>query len=316
MSADLAVIILTHNESLHLARAIESVRPIAVEIFVIDSGSTDDTVELANRLGATVLYNPFVSHAKQFAWALDNAPITAGWILRLDADEVILPDLIAEIAERLPALPAEVVGVTLDRRHIFLGRWIRHGGRSPLRLMRLWRRGHGRVEDRWMDEHVIIWGGRCVHFRGGFEDRNLKDLTFFTAKHNDYATREAVEILGRKYDLLAANAPLSFGAVSTQAYLKRGAKDGFYNRLPFSLSSLGYFMYRYFVRMGFLDGREGLIYHFLQGYWYRFLVGAKVLEFDRALSTAGGRIERLQLLSRLSGLQLTPVESEARRPDR
>src|SRR6185369_17361847 len=134
-------------------------------------------------------------------WALDHAPITADWVMRLDADEVIEPELAGEIAERLSGLSPSIAGVNLKRKHIFMGRWIRHGGRYPLVLLRIWRRGFGRIEDRWMDEHMIVSGGRTVTLDGGFADHNLNDLTFFTDKHNKYATREAIDVLNRRLHL-------------------------------------------------------------------------------------------------------------------
>lgn len=301
---DLAVIILTHNEERHIERAITSVRGLSKEIFIVDSGSNDRTIELASALGATVLHNPWVNYAVQFQWALDNAPITAGWIMRLDADEVIEPDLAARIAVELPTLPVNVTGVNLKRKHIFMGRFIRHGGRYPLVLLRLWRRGFGRIEQRWMDEHMIVESGTTVTFEGGFSDVNLNDLSFFTDKHNKYATREAVDVLNKRYDLFTRDDVLSPESASTQASTKRFLKETFYNRLPFWTGPLFYFLYRYFIQLGFLDGREGLIYHFLQGFWYRFLVGAKVMELDRAIRDLPGRDERRLELARLTGLRL------------
>src|SRR5436305_842633 len=111
--ADLAVVILTYNERLHIARALRLVRPMARQIFVIDSFSSDDTVEIARNEGATVLQNKFVNQSKQFQWALDNAPITAGWIMRLDADEEVHSDLAEEIEATLPTLSDAIVGVNL-----------------------------------------------------------------------------------------------------------------------------------------------------------------------------------------------------------
>lgn len=310
MTVDLAVVILTHNEALHIRRSIEAVRPFAKEVFLIDSFSTDGTVEIAREAGATVLQNPWVNYSKQFAWGLDNAPITASWIMRLDADEMVEPDLAKEIQEKLPNLPADVAGINLDRRHVFMGRWIRHGGRFPLTLVRIWRRGQGRIEDRWMDEHMVITGGRTIKFHGGFSDVNLKDITFFTTKHNSYATREALDILIRKYDLLQLDESLNTESASWQASMKRFFKERIYNRMPFWLSTFLYFNYRYFIQLGFLDGREGLIYHFLQGYWYRFLVGVKTVEFERALAGASTREEMLQRLSAASGhtLAIAPAK--------
>lgn len=307
--SSVSVVILTYNEALHLERAIRSVQSFASQIIVVDSFSKDDTTAIAERCGAIVLQNPFVNQSVQFNWALDNAPITGDWILRLDADEIIEPDLANTISTQLPALPTDVVGVNLKRKHIFMGRWVRFGGRYPLLMLRLWRRDHGRVEDRWMDEHVVICGGRTVIFEGGFTDYNLNDLTYFTEKHNKYATREAIEVLNQRYGFFAKDEGLTSNSASGQAAIKRFIKEKVYNQIPFTLSALLYFLWRYIFQLGFLDGRSGLIYHFLQGYWYRFLVGAKVMEFEQALSIANSNAERLQLLERMTGLRLVARKS-------
>ena len=310
----LCVVLLTHNEEQHIERALKSVAGIASEMFVIDSGSTDRTAEIARQLGATVLFHPFVNQARQFQWALDQAPITADWIMRLDADEVIEPDLAAEIAQKLPHLPMEVVGIHLKRKHIFMGRWVRHGGRYPLLLLRIWRRGLGRVEDRWMDEHVIVRGGRTVTFESSFADDNLNDLSFFTQKHNQYATREAIEVINQRHNLLPRDEGMNQHGASTQASVKRWIKEHVYNRIPFTVSALAYFIWRYVFQLGFLDGRSGLVYHALQGLWYRFLVGAKVMELERAIGHLKDKDAMVAELSRLTGHTLTrpPAEGAAR----
>ena len=142
----IAIVILTYNESVHLPRALKHISGFAKEIFVIDSFSSDDTVALARANGAQVLQHPFQNQAKQFEWALQNAPITTEWVMRLDADEIVEADLAEEIAAKLPELPAEVTGINLNRKTIFQGKWIRHGGRYPLTLLRIWRRGKARIE--------------------------------------------------------------------------------------------------------------------------------------------------------------------------
>ncbi len=301
---DLAVVILTHNEERHIGRALEAISGISSEVFVVDSFSTDRTVELSRSLGAVVLQNKFTNYAKQFQWALDNAPITASWIMRLDADEVIEPDLAATISDDLPKLGDDVVGVNLKRKHIFLGRWIRHGGRYPLILLRIWRRGHGRIEDRWMDEHMIVWGGRTVTFEGGFADHNLNDLTFFTDKHNKYATREAIDVIAYRRNLFSRDVDLSAKGGSVQAAVRRFVKEKVYNRIPYQFSAPAYFLYRLIVQLGFLDGREGLIYHGLQGLWYRFLVGAKVYELELGIAGLHDPAEIRAALRRLTGLAI------------
>ncbi len=299
---DLTVVILTHDEAHHIRRAIDSVSGIARHVLVVDSFSTDDTVALARAAGARVLQHPFTSHAAQLQWALDHGGIDTAWTMRLDADELIEPDLAAAIVRDLPTLAPDVTGVTLDRKHIFMGRWIRHGGRYPLRLLRIWRTGMARVEPRWMDEHVVVDHGRTVTLPGGFADANLGDLTFFTAKHNGYASREAVEVLAARHRLFAAaTAPLT-----PQARRKRWLKARVYDRLPLWAGPAGYFLFRYIVQRGFLDGRAGLIYHLLQGFWYRFLVAAKVAEWEPSLAACRSREEQLACLANLSELPLAP----------
>ncbi len=301
--SSVTVIILTLNEEKHLARALDSVISFATDVIVVDSYSTDQTIEIARRYGARIEQHPFVNQAKQFQWALDNVSMHTEWVMRLDADEVVEIDLAKEISTKLVKLEVDVVGINLKRKHIFLGRWIRHGGRYPLLLLRIWRTGKGRIEDRWMDEHILLSEGRQVTFEGGFADCNLNDLTFFIEKHNKYATREAVDILNQRRKFSRRDDGLGAASTSRQAAIKRWVKEGFYNKLPFEIASLGYFLYRYFIQLGFLDGREGFAYHFLQGYWYRYLVGAKVRELEAELGSAEGK-EAVERLKELTGLAI------------
>lgn len=304
----IAVVILTFNEAIHLPRALDHIRPFAREIFVIDSYSTDNTVALARAGGAAVLEHPFQNYARQFEWALENAPITADWVMRLDADEIIEADLAQEIIDKLPTLPPDVTGVNLNRKTIFQEKFIRWGGRFPLVLLRIWRRGKARIEDRWMDEHMYLTEGRTVTFRGGFADHNLYDLTFFTAKHNSYASREALDALNSRLHLFEPQLALASASTAKQARIKRFLKESVYNRLPFEVSSTLFFLYRYVLQLGFLDGRAGLIYHVLQGFWYRFLVGAKLRELEKAVKRAGSEEEMRAAVSRLTRQKLTTAD--------
>jgi glycosyltransferase involved in cell wall biosynthesis len=303
--AILTVVIITFNEERHIKRCISTLSPLGAEIVVVDSFSTDRTAEIAEELGARVFKHVFVNHASQFQWALDHAKIVTPWIMRLDADEVIEPDLAAEILEKVPRVPENIVGINLKRKHVFMGRWIRHGGRFPLVLLRIWRRGKGRVENRWMDEHIIVWGGKTTTFDHCFSDVNLSDLSSFTAKHNSYATREAIDVLNEKYRLFEPDREPNMKLSSLQAVVKRRFKESVYNKMPFWLGPAVYFMYRYIIQLGFLDGVEGLIYHFLQGFWYRFLVGAKIVESERLIAAIPDNGKRLQMLEQASGLPLT-----------
>ncbi len=317
----IAVVILTFNEALHLPRALKHIAGFAEEIFVVDSYSTDGTVELAKAYGAQVLEHPFQNYAKQFQWALDNAPITADWVMRLDADEIVEADLAEEIKAKLPRLSPDVTGVNLNRKTIFQEKFIRHGGRYPLTLLRIWRRGKARIEDRWMDEHMHLSEGRTVTFHGGFADHNLQDLTFFIDKHNQYASREALDVLNQRHHLFDPQLALTSATTARQAKIKRFLKEAIYNRIPFELAALGYFLYRYIVQLGFVEGRQGLTYHVLQGFWYRFLVGAKLRELEAAVRKAStpeeirsevARLTRRRLDAEVSGTEVDVSSRQAR----
>ena len=262
----LSVVVLTYNEEIHLRRCLSSVRDIAREIVVVDSFSTDATVRIAGESGARVLQHEFSNQAQQFNWALDAANLSSDWILRLDADEYLTDELRDEIAERLSAVPASVAGFSMKRRVYFLGRWIRHGGYYPSIMVRLFRRGKGRSDMREMDEHIVV-DGAIERLKEDFIDENLKGLEDWIAKHNRYATREA------QASLRSVSAQYVSGDEETG---RRVARRKIFLALPPFFRSFCYFIYRYFFRLGFLDGKEGLIFHFLQGFWYRFLVDAKL----------------------------------------
>jgi len=274
---DLSVIILTYNEQKHIERCIKSLLPIAKNIFIVDSYSTDKTVEIAESLGAKVYQNKWPgNHAIQFQWGLDNCPIETEWVMKMDSDEYVLPELAEEINAKISVLDDDVSGVYIKRRVYFMDRWIKHGGYYPTWLLRIWRYDKGRMEQRWMDEHIKLSSGKTVQFENDLVDDNKNNLTWWTTKHNNYATREAVDILNILYNFVSYDevVPNIFG---TQEQKKRWLKIR-YASLPLFIRPVLYFHWRYFLKLGFLDGKQGLIWHFLQGFWYRFLVDAKIYE--------------------------------------
>lgn len=272
----LTVVILTKNEERHIARALGSVAAIADNCVIVDSGSTDQTLELAKKAGATILTNPWINYATQLNWALSQLPENTEWVLRLDADEVVTPLLAAEFSKGLASLPPETQGVYVSRRMCFLGRRIAWGGVFPIRVLRLFRHGHGHCENRWMDEHIIV-AGDTAEFRGEIIDNNLNSLTWWTEKHNSYASREVVDILNQEYRFMPQETVANLRS-GQQAAVKRWIKEHVYERLPGGLRAFAYFFYRYIVRLGFLDGKEGTAFHVLQGFWYRYLVDTKLNE--------------------------------------
>ena len=275
----LVAVILTFNEEQHLARCIASLAGVAIEIVIADCFSTDGTLAIARAHGARVIQREWVNYAAQFNWALTQLDAGTDWVLRIDADEVLTPELAAEIKARLPGIGPEVDGVYCSRRMTFQGRLMRHGGIFPVRVLRLFRHGRGQCENRWMDEHIKV-AGPTVDFKGELIDDNLNPLTWWTDKHNKYASREAVDLLNLQYHFMPHDSVASLRG-GKQAGLKRWVKEVVYARLPGGFRAFAYFFYRYVLRLGFLDGQAGTAFHFLQGFWYRYLVDAKVAEVQR-----------------------------------
>lgn len=274
---DLTVIVLTYNESLHLNRCLDSISKYAQSIFIIDSNSSDGTQDIALKYGANVLQNPFINQANQFNWALDNANITTKWVLRLDADEYLEPKLIDELYSKLSSISDDVNGIVFKRKHIFMGKPVMRGV-YPVKLLRLFRTGTARCEERWMDEHIELISGETVEFENDFVDHNLNSLGWWIQKHNGYSVREAIDLINLEIPIVYNNNVS--GILSTQAQQKRQKKLK-YARMPLFWRAFYYFVYRYFFKLGFLDGKPGFLWHFLQGWWYRTLVDAKIYEIKK-----------------------------------
>ena len=273
---DISVIILTFNEEKHIARCIKSLSAFTDKVFIVDSGSTDKTVEIAESLGAKVSVNQWVNYATQFNFGIENNPFKTKWLMRMDSDEYVLPELSEEINQKLSTTPAEISGMYIKRRVIFFEKWIKHGAFYPMWLMRIWRNGHGICEESWMDEHIKLFQGNVIHLEKDLVDHNLNNITWWTQKHNLYSIREVIDILNIKYNFrdFVAVEPKLFG---TQEERKRYLKVK-YASVPLFTRPIFYFIYRYFLRLGFIDGRQGLMWHFLQGFWYRFLIDVKIYE--------------------------------------
>jgi len=266
----LTTIILTYNEGIHISRCLESLTPLNSRLIVIDSFSTDNTKDIVRDMGIEFYQNPFVNQAQQIQWALDNCDIKTDWILRVDADEYLSEELQQEINNELIKLAEDVSGVLIKRRVVFMGKWIRWGGYYPIWILRLWKNSKGRIEQKWMDEQIIIHTGKTIEFKNDFIEENLNNLTWWTEKHNNYSNRE----LG---DILRAESSKNYKRGNKQSG-NQWAKWNYYYKLPILLRPIIYFLYRYIFKLGFLDGRSGFIWHVLQGFWYRMLIDAKLFQ--------------------------------------
>ncbi len=279
--SELSVLILTGNEEKNIEKCLKSIAPLGARVYLIDSLSTDNTVAIAESLGATVLSRGWTTHAGQFNWGLANAGISTPWTMRMDADEEMTPELVGALRKFMETAQADVSGLYIRRRVYFMGRWIRHGGYYPTWLLRVFRTGKGACETLFMDEHIVLSEGRAISVEADIIDKNNKDLTFWTNKHNSYASLEVLDILNKEQAAASGTAQagvLNASVTGMQDSTKRWAKDNLYLKTPLFVRPFLYFTYRYFFRLGFLDGTQGLIFHFLQAFWYRFLVDAKLYE--------------------------------------
>lgn len=277
----IAAIILTKNEEKHIARCIGSLQDACDEIWVIDSFSTDRTCEIAEKLGAHVRQHPWKNYATQFNYAVHQCPIQAEWLWRIDADEFLEGSIGLAVKEAVTHCNEGVNGIRLQKRIDFMGKPLLHGGWYPSYHLKVFRKGHGDCENRWMDEHIRLSDGTCIIVKEGNQvDANLNNLTWWTEKHNGYATREMIDMLLMEYGLDDKAQEVMPKFWGTEEQRKRWLKLK-YVKAPLFVRPFFNFFYRYILKAGFLDGKEGFIWHILQGFWYRMLVDAKIYELKK-----------------------------------
>lgn len=264
-----SVVILTFNAEATIGATLASARLVSDDVHVVDSYSTDRTLDIAREAGAIIVQHPFEHYAAQRNWAIDNLPLKHDWQLHLDADERLTDELAAAIAKVMAAPAAEIVGYYIPRLVHFHGRPLRHGGMYPIWHLRLFRRGHGRCEDRRYDQHFQA-GGPTGRLDAPMIDDIRQSLSEWTLRHNRWADAEVEEILNPS--------PRAIGAGGGDPVQEKRAQRKLYYRMPPFIRALALFFYRYVIRLGFLDGREGLIFYVLQTFWFRFLIDAKLHE--------------------------------------
>ncbi|MDR1120833.1 MAG: glycosyltransferase family 2 protein [Dysgonamonadaceae bacterium] len=274
MNPDLTIIILTYNEERNIKSCIDSIQGITANISAVDSGSTDNTLKILHEYGVKVLSHPFENYSKQRNWAQHNNPFGTQWVFHLDAGEQFSPALKKWMQTEFNP-DSEFDGFMFCRRMVFMDKWIKHGGLYPTYHMRLFRSNKGKCEEKVYDQHFILDGKKCVvNKKIDIIDYVASDLRSFTSGHNRWAIIEAAEIL--MYQGVTGNVDAKIQGNPIEK--RRWFKNNVFQKMPLFLRSFLYFNYRYFIRLGFLDGKAGLACHFLQGFWFRFLVDATILE--------------------------------------
>lgn len=277
---EISVIVLTFNSEQTIAQTLQCARAVSDDIHVVDSYSSDRTLEIAASFGARIVQHRFVHYGEQRNWAIDNLPLRHGWQLHLDADESLSPQLIAALGELQERGSGDADGYYLPRMTRFLGREIRHGGHYPTWHLRLFRSGAGRCESRRYDQHFLLLAGKAKRIEAPMIDDNRMSLAEWTQRHNRWSDAEAEEILHPTREGVIQ------GKLGGTPMERKRALRGVFLRVPPFARAFAFFFYRYILRLGFLDGTPGLIYNVLQSFWYRFLIDAKL--YERSLSEPAG----------------------------
>ena len=283
---DATAIIMTKNEEKNIVDCLKSMQGFASRCIVIDCGSDDSTVDLARSYGADVYFHEFEYYARQFNWAIDNCEINTEWIIRIDADERFPDELNREIEEIIAGNQnTQMNGITIEADLYFLGRVMKHGIRNKRKMM-LFKKAYGRIEDRRRDAHSVISEGYSVSTKHRFVHYDFKNIDSYIKKYNWYATREMQDYIDY------VNGENTYINTDAAILAQRKKKFGFYYKAPKFFRCWAWFIYNFIFRGGFLDGKEGLVFCFLECYWYRFIVDSKIYEYEHF----GGQIERLKAL--------------------
>lgn len=247
MAADITAIILTKNEEVNIEECIKSIITTVKRIVVIDSFSTDKTVEIAKRMGAEVYQHPFENYAKQYMYGVEVAKAETVWTLRIDADERLTPDSANELTQLCDSnMKNDVTGIVLRFKKNFLGKDLYHGGVYPWKKMNCYKTKFGEIEDRNMDEHIILSSGKVIEMKNDCLHFDFKNLEYFVNKHNWYSSRETVDYFEN----------LENAKAKSEVDAKSWFKMNVYYKLPIGFRSHLYYLYRYYIKLGFLVARK------------------------------------------------------------
>ena len=265
MKLPVSAIVLTYNEEKKIEECLRSLEGWVDEIFIVDSFSSDRTVEMSRRYTRHIYQHPFENYGIQRNWAQANLPIRNEWIFHLDADERVMPELINALKGKFRYNLSPIDGYLISRQTVFMGRWIKHGGHYPAYHLRIFRKHSGRCEDRLYDQHFIVNGNLAI-LDGDIIDTVTSDIGRWFKGLKRWAILEALEATRHPEGLQLA-AKKHGNCLEKKRWLRQR-----YYKLPIFVRPILYFLYRYFFKCGFLDGIKGLLFHAVQGLWYRWLV--------------------------------------------
>ena len=278
MNTQFSFIILTYNEEVHLGRLLQSISDLDAQIFILDSGSTDKTIETGQQYGAVFLEHAFENHPRQWDYALKNFPVKTPWVICLDADQEVTPELKNRLISFRDQDHADINGIYFNRKNFFKGRWIKYGGYYPFYLLKMFRYGVGYSDiNENMDHRFIVPGKLEIWKDGIIKEENLKEnnIRFWIDKHNRYSDLLALEEVERMKQMRTQTIKPRFWGSPDE---RTAWRKQIWWKLPRYVRPTIYFTQRIIFQLGILDGRTGIIFHFLQGFWFRLIVDIKIDE--------------------------------------
>lgn len=289
MSKSLTIIILTYNEEKNIGNCLDSVKDLDVPIYVVDSFSTDETLNILEQYEINYVQHEFEHYSAQRNWAQENNPFNTNWVFHLDAGEKFTKALKEWLINDFSNNDENVDGYMFSRRTEFMGKWIKYGGHYPNYHLRLFKVNKGRCENKVYDQHFVLEGLK-KRLPSGIDiiDTVMDNLRDFTVSHAKWAVFEAIELI--QFDLIKGEVQAKLTGNPIEQ--KRWLKNNIFQKAPLFTRSFLYFIYRYFIRFGFLDGKKGLVFHFLQGFWFRFLVDSNII-FIRQKLEEGFHLEQI-----------------------
>ena len=283
---DITAIILTYNEEKHIERCILSLKKLAKKIIIVDSYSDDKTIKIAQKYNVKIYKNKFLHQSQQVNWALSNIKFKTKWIFRIDADEYLTVDLKKNLINIFNKLNKNTSGIIVNRKVKFLNKEINFGGTSPHKTLRIWKTGHGRCENAFMDEQMIV-KGKIIHIDGFLIDENLNPLSWWIKKHKRYAIREAINYYSKNREAIdyysKSSDIINNQIIKNKALINKSLKQNLYYKFPIFIRPIILFFYIFFLRLGFFTGWQGWIYCILQTLWFRFLVDLNILKINKLI---------------------------------
>jgi glycosyltransferase involved in cell wall biosynthesis len=279
--AKISIMIPIFNEAHHLPKLINNLKTLTPNIFIVDSQSTDESIDIAINQGCKVFqWNPpgeswvESNFADKLNWGIALNPFNSEWIMRVDADELIDPDLAKEINSFINTnTSAQFDACSIKKNFFYLGKHIKFGGYSNKFETRLFRANNIiRFENRRLDERVIGMQALRV-MSGAINERSNTSVQHWFQKHVHYSRAEARMFLFEK------RSPNQLSQLNKSIRIKRFLIENLFNRVPLFIRAFAYFLYRYFFLLGFLDGRRGFLFHFSHAFIYRFIVDMLIFEY-------------------------------------